>query len=177
MSAARLRVFYALWPEPALQKALASWGTNMQRELGGRLTRAETIHLTLAFVGEVDAGRVDALLEIGAALSGTPFDLPLDRVGCWPHNGVAWAGSAQTPSPLSTLVGELRAELRGAGFPVEDRGFEAHVTLLRKARCGPLKWQPGGPLAWPVRRFVLVRSVLGSQGSTYSELAGWPLQP
>jgi 2'-5' RNA ligase len=176
VSQAQFRVFFALWPEPDLRGALATWGRAMQRELGGRLTRAETIHLTLAFIGEVDAEGLDALRAIGGRLNGAAFDLPIDRVGCWPHNGVAWAGSAATPSAVSALVGDLRDELGREGFRVENRNFETHITLLRKARCAPLRWQPPEPLAWPVRRFVLVRSVLSSEGSTYSELASWPLQ-
>lgn len=175
MSQAQFRVFFALWPEPGLQSALAAWAKVLQRELGGRLTRAGTIHLTLAFVGEVDAKGLDVLRAIGGRSNGATFDLSIDRVGCWPHNGIAWAGSAATPSSLSALVGDLRAQLGREGFCVENRSFEAHITLLRKARCAPLKWQPPESLVWPVRRLVLVRSVLDADGSTYSELGSWLL--
>ncbi len=176
MSEERQRVFFALWPDAVLQNGLARWGRAMQHELGGRLTRTETIHLTLAFIGEVAAGRVGLLQAIGSALSCAAFDLEIDRVGCWPHNGVAWAGSATTPAAVTSLVGDLRGRLRTEGFPVEERNFATHLTLLRKAQCVSLNWRPPEPLTWVVRRFVLVRSVLGTEGSTYSELASWPLR-
>jgi 2'-5' RNA ligase len=172
----RLRVFYALWPDPSLQEALAGWGGLMQRELGGRLTRAEAIHLTLAFIGEIAVDRIPALCAIGERLNSVPVELVFDRVGCWPHNGIAWAGSTATPHSLSDLVADLRSELSVHGFPAESRAFAAHVTLLRKATCVSLQWQPPHPLIWTVRRLVLVRSVPGADGSTYSEVAGWPLQ-
>jgi len=171
----RLRVFYALWPDPSLQDALAGWGRVLQRELGGRLSRAQTIHLTLAFVGEVGIDRLPALCAIGEKANGAAFELAIDRVGCWPHNGIAWAGGTAAPQGLSNLVAALRRKLSVEGFPVEDRAFATHVTLLRKARCASLKWQPPEPLVWAVRRLVLIRSVPGADGSTYGELAGWPL--
>lgn len=158
-----------------MQEALTGWGRAMQHELGGRLTRSETIHLTLAFVGEVSASRILALRNIGEVLNGAAFDLEIDCVGCWAHNGVAWAGSTAAPQGLSNLVTALRDKLNIEGFAVESRAFATHVTLLRKAACAPLKWQPPRPLVWAVRRLVLVRSALGTDGSTYSELASWPL--
>jgi 2'-5' RNA ligase len=176
VSKERLRVFFALWPAPDLQGSLARWGRAMQRELGGRLTRTETIHLTLAFVGEVDSDRLDKLRGIGESVKGVAFDISIDRCGCWQHNGVAWAGSETTPPSLSALVRDLREKLRDEGFPVEERGFATHITLLRKAARGPLKWQPPEALVWVVESFALVRSVLSAEGSTYSELARWPLQ-
>jgi 2'-5' RNA ligase len=172
----RLRVFYALWPAPPLQHALAGWGRCMQRELGGRLTRAETIHLTLAFIGEVASDRIAALRAIGERLNGAAVELVIDRVGCWPHNGIAWAGATATPQPVSGLVTELRRQLSLQGFAVEDRAFAAHVTLLRRATCVSLTWRPPQSIVWAVQRFALVRSVPGADGSTYSELAVWPLQ-
>lgn len=171
----RFRVFYALWPEAELQDTLARWAKSVQRELGGRITRAETIHLTLAFIGEVDAGRLDALHAIGGTVKGAAFDLAIDRVDCFAHNGVAWAGGDKTPDALSSLVLDLREKLWKERFPVENREFTAHITLLRKGKCVPLKWQPAEPLIWRVERFVLVRSILSPEGSTYSELAAWPL--
>lgn len=175
MKEKRLRVFYAFWPDPPLQDALAGWGRLMQRELGGRLTRAETIHLTLAFIGEVANDRVPALCAIGERLNGAANELVIDRVGCWPHNGIAWAGSTATPRSVSDLVADLRSQLSLHDFPVESRAFAAHVTLLRKATCVSLQWQPSQPLVWTLQRLVLVRSVPGTGGSTYSELAAWPM--
>ena len=89
---------------------------------------------------------------------------------------MAWAGSETTPTSLLALVRDLRGKLQDEGFPVEERGFATHITLLRKAARVPFKWQPPEALVWLVERFVLVRSVLNAQGSTYSELASWPLQ-
>ncbi|HWQ39141.1 MAG TPA: RNA 2',3'-cyclic phosphodiesterase [Burkholderiales bacterium] len=170
-----LRLFFALWPGPPLQAALAAWGRRLQRELGGRPTRRENIHLTLAFLGDTEARRLDALRGIGERIDGTAFELTIDRVGCWPHSGVAWAGSREIPDALRSLALRLREKLLQESFPIEQREFAPHITLVRKALCAPLHWQPGEALNWVVDRLVLARSELGPEGSSYSELAGWPL--
>lgn len=53
-----MRLFFALWPSPAAAERLASAATDAAARLGGRPTRLETLHLTLAFLGEVADERV-----------------------------------------------------------------------------------------------------------------------
>ena len=175
MSSALLRLFFALWPDSRTQSQLAEWGRTLALSLGGRLTRAETVHLTLAFIGDTPAARLDELLQIGAELNVPRFDLRFDMLGCFERNGVAWAAPNMTPKPLLDLVAGLHAGLRRAGFPTESRPYQPHVTLLRKARCRPIEWQPRRPLLWKARNIVLVRSDLSSSGADYFTVGKWPL--
>jgi 2'-5' RNA ligase len=48
------------------------------------------------------------------------------------------------------------------------------VTLARKAPRLPALTAVA-PVAWPVRRFVLVESRLEKGGAVYTEVAHWPL--
>lgn len=166
-------MFFALWPEPEVQAALVQHGHELQRGVGGKLTRRESIHLTLAFLGEVDLDRMDEIRGVGARTEFQPFAFAVDTAGCWGHNGVAWLGPRLTPEPLVSLVGSLRGALQESGFRVEQRPYAAHVTVVRKARCRPIDLRLA-PVEWRVDDFVLVRSQLGAEGSRYTVIGRWP---
>jgi 2'-5' RNA ligase len=146
----------------------------MHRVLSGTRTRDDSIHLTLAFVGDVDSVRLAELLAPPAELTVTQFTLTLDRWGCWPHNGVAWVAPSRVPDPLRELAAGMEAWLRDAGFEMDVRPFNPHVTLVRKARCAPLP-DSTPSIGWRVEDFVLVRSALASGGSRYETIGRWPL--
>ncbi|HTS55362.1 MAG TPA: RNA 2',3'-cyclic phosphodiesterase [Burkholderiales bacterium] len=167
------RVFFALWPDPEIQAALAQHGGALQRRMGGKPTRQESIHLTLAFLGDIDLDRMDDVRAIGARAAFQPFAFTIDTAGCWGHNGVAWLGPRATPAPLLSLVGSLEAALLDAGFRVEQRRYAAHVTVVRKARCRPIDLALA-PIEWRVEQFVLVRSELNVEGSRYTAIGRWP---
>ena len=125
-----MRLFFALWPPPETARALGEWARAVQRNTGGRATRDDTIHLTLAFLGEADPAKA----KIAAAcVQSTAFDFPLDVAGYWPHNRIIWVGPQEIPQSLSDLVAQLHPALAAQSFVLESRPFAAHVTLLRKA--------------------------------------------
>src|SRR4030095_9210169 len=97
-------MFFALWPEPDIQAELAKTGRALQGAMGGKPTRQESIHLTLAFLGDVDLDRRGEVLGIGARAAFRPFAFVVDTIGCWGHNGVAWLGARATHGPLPSLV-------------------------------------------------------------------------
>lgn len=134
--------------------------------------RRDTLHVTLAFLGDIPAGRVADAGKVADEVTIEPFDLILDRLGYWRHNRILWAGGV---SPRLTFLAEALAEkLRAAGFVLDERPFQAHVTLLRDARCTAVPALPG-PIVWPVREFVLVESHLSREGSRYEIIGHWPL--
>jgi RNA 2',3'-cyclic 3'-phosphodiesterase len=166
-------MFFALWPEPAVQAGLAQHGRELQRQVGGRPTRQGSIHLTLAFLGDVALDRMEVVGAVGSRAEFEPFSFTLETAGCWGHNGVAWLGPRVTPKPLLSLVASLRGALRENGFRVEERPYAAHVTVVRKARCGPLD-HTVVPVEWRVDEFVLVRSELNAEGARYVVIGRWP---
>lgn len=147
----------------------------MHRVVRGRRTRNDSIHLTLAFVGDVDSVRLAELLAPKAELTVTRFTLTLDCWGCWPRNGIAWVAPSRVPNPLRELTAGMEAWLRDAGFEMDVRPFNPHVTLLRKAQCAPLP-DSTPSIEWQVEDFVLVRSTLAPDGSRYETIGRWPLE-
>jgi 2'-5' RNA ligase len=143
---------------------------------GGKSPRPESIHLTVAFVGDVASDRVAELLRIGetAARAAAPFTLSLDQLGGFRDGGIAWLGAGAVPPDLDQLVRTLNEGLAAQSFRVERRPFKVHVTLARKCRRPPAV-EALAPLAWHVDRLTLVASELRPEGSCYRDLAEWPL--
>lgn len=177
MATETARVFFALWPSAELADDLAGLAGQLAQSCGGRPTRADTVHLTLAFVGEIDAARLPELAAAAQDLALPPFALTLDRLGYWPHNRIVWAGCATPPDRLVELAQALRRRVMAAGFPVDRgrTGFFPHVTLLRKAGQAPVAGVPERPLGWRCQGFVLVRSQLSTSGSHYRVVQHYPL--
>jgi 2'-5' RNA ligase len=162
-----VRLFFALWPPAATVAALAKWAAQAQILTGGKVTRAESIHLTLAFLGEVAEERVGDAIRAGRSVRGARHQLPIEQAKHWSRNDVVWVGPTESPPALAALAQLLRTGLEKEGFAVEARPFAAHVTLIRKAR--PAARLPPLPrAAWPVSEFTLVHSTLSRHGSSYS---------
>ncbi|MFZ0106816.1 MAG: RNA 2',3'-cyclic phosphodiesterase [Thiobacillus sp.] len=168
-----LRLFFALWPDPDTRAALDRTGKWLHRHWEGRRTRPETLHLTLVFLGAVDASRLDELRGLSAQVSAEAFALNFDQAGCWRHNRVGWLGASETPSALAALVSGLQIRLEASFFSFDKRAFVPHITLLRKARCAEAP--ACRPVDWPVDRFVLVESQSTESGVQYRVVGEWPL--
>jgi len=142
----------------------------------GRVMRADTLHLTLAFLGDVGDARLPELGAIGrrVAARAQASTFILDRLGHWAHNRIDWAGCTEMPQPLAALAGDLRGELQIAGLPVEFRPFVPHVTITRK-RAGVTTTLALPPLRVPVDVLLLVESRRQAAGAEYAALERWPL--
>ena len=169
----KARVFFALWPESGVQSSLHRHAGELHRQLGGKLTRQESIHLTLVFLGDVALDRLDEARAAGARAGFEPFNLNIETAGCWTHNRIAWLAPLATPAPLLALVNGLEAALNQAGFNFDVRPYAPHITVLRKARCRSMD-ATLTPVEWRVQDFVLVRSALDSAGSRYRIIGRWP---
>ncbi len=173
MAAATARSFFALWPTPAARDVLAKWAHETQRECGGRATPAEKIHLTLAFLGDVERTRIEGLQAAAQGLAGERFAFTLDQVGYWRHNRIIWAGTTNVPPALIALVSTLEGRLKTLGYPGEERPYAAHITLLRNARRAAPSGPP--PVQWAVDEFTLVESKPAERGTRYVIVGRWPL--
>lgn len=178
-SQSTVRLFFAIWPDREVQQEMAESVQQIGLEslCGGRKTRVENIHLTLVFIGEVDADRVEALRQAASQAEklriGT-FDLVFDSLRYWRHNQIVYASVGNVPQELMHLVNGLQFAVFNAGFALEDRPYAPHVTLVKRASCRALPELPR-PLVWQVREWVLVKSDQTSGRSVYSPVHRWSL--
>lgn len=168
------RLFFALWPEAALQQRLAQAAAALLPHAAGRRVRAENLHCTLVFLGAVDAAQRLCLEDAAALVRAEPFTLTFDRLGYFRRPQVAWLGCTTTPAPLQALVTGLGHGTASCGFAPEQRPYAVHLTVARKLRRDPGRL-PLMPVDWPVRQFALVESVSEPDGAHYRPLRFWDL--
>jgi 2'-5' RNA ligase len=185
------RLFFALWPSQQLQEQMHGLARDLVRSGSARLIPAEKLHLTLAFLGSVDAARQACYEQAADAIRTGPFTLTLDEAGVWRRSGIVWVGTPRTPAPLLDLVRDLSIGLARCGHEPETRPFKVHVTVARNARGhrhaarGRLPESAGVqaaaavraalPFEWAVDDFCLVQSQMLPDGARYQILKRWAL--
>lgn len=192
-----MRLFVAVDLEPSIRQEAFAVGVRLAGVLrraipGGRAdvswVRADNLHLTLRFLGEVEDARAAALAErFTQPLALAPFDIELGGVGVFPAAGsprVIWIDVTQGREALVSLARQVEDRLEAWGCGRDTRPFQAHLTL---GRCRqPLGPQAPGLLVGTAARsigrsrvdhVVLFESRLGSGPATYLVKARTPLVP
>lgn len=169
-----LRLYYALWPSRAVAERLVEHAAILQAAVGGRVTRVHSVHLTLAFLGDVAEARLAELLAPPATIATDRFALDIDRIGVWHHNGIGWVAPSVTPVALAELQERLSDWLESIGFALEKRAFKPHVTLVRKC-TGSADTAAVEPIGWAVDEYVLVQSKQSEAGIRYEIVGRFPL--
>jgi 2'-5' RNA ligase len=138
----QIRSFVAIELGDDLKKGL----TETQELLKGRgiadlvrWVKPGGIHLTLKFLGNVPADRIN---EIVVAISQgshgiRPFALSFGGLGCFPspsRPNVIWIGVDGDTETLTRLQGSIEDLLSVLGYPPEKRKYTPHLTLGRVAR-------------------------------------------
>lgn len=172
--AERERLFFALWPTSRQQRDWAALAQQLLPPDRGRLLPPQNLHLTLLYLGELDAETRQALAAKVDTIHAPGFELRLERFGHWRRPQVLWWGPRDTPGVLQQLVEDLRRAARACGLEVESRPYQAHLTLARKVRRNPGRLQ-AEPQTWSVNAFVLARSSLLPEGAHYDILRRWQL--
>jgi len=99
-----------------------------------RWVRPENLHVTLKFIGNVDAGKLEAIRAVlGEVRTGGDVELRFRGVGFFPNEKrprVLWAGIAASPN-LAPLAAEIDARLEKLGIARETREYAPHLTLAR----------------------------------------------
>ena len=191
------RVFVALDLPAADKQALAAAiaGLGAAIPSGVRWVNPAGIHLTLKFLGNIDAGMIPQLLEaIGggvAAFNEPSFPLRLSSLGVFPNlrePRVLWAGVAGDLAALGRLQTGVDQAIAGLGFAREGRPFRPHLTLGRVRDGTPpaTRREIGQTLAaanlatgdsWLPDQVHLIRSNRTPQGAIYTSLGSRPLPP
>lgn len=99
-----------------------------------RWVPAENLHVTLKFIGNVDAGKLETIRAVlGEVGSDGEVELRFRGVGFFPNEKrprVLWAGIAASPN-LAPLAARIDALLEKLGIARETREYAPHLTLAR----------------------------------------------
>jgi RNA 2',3'-cyclic 3'-phosphodiesterase len=168
-----MRLFIAIEPPDDLKKALGKLRVDVP---GARWVPTEQLHLTLAFLGEVDEKTAGELSERLALIHTPPFNLRFSGTGCFPNRHrprVLWVGLGPQPR-LTHLADRVHGTVLACGIPQEERPFSPHITLARLTFPPPreidafldqsnkLKFPP-----FPVRGITLFQSCLTPNGAVH----------
>ncbi|MEO8409348.1 MAG: RNA 2',3'-cyclic phosphodiesterase [Propionivibrio sp.] len=176
-----MSTFFALKPPPDIAGQLVAMARDHADRYGGRATSFETVHLTLAFLGEFPAPRVDELIAVASGVRASSFDLRVDRLGYWSHNQLLWAGSVSSPPALMTLAARLEITLAAGNCWIagarDGHPFAPHITLVRKLATpvAPTPLATNDRIVWPCASFVLVRSLRTDAATLHETLAEFTL--
>lgn len=162
------RLFFALCPDDAARRLLAS----LRPPEGARAVHADDLHLTLRFLGSLDAAAEARALEAAEECGGTSVSPVLDRLEVWARSRVLCATFGGASDPVAPLARRLEDALGARGFTPPDRPFRSHVTLARGVPAADaLLPRPIGPISWCSRAFVLLESRPGDARPRYSRRA------
>lgn len=193
MSKKPWRLFVGAFPPPGLALSLESAIDEWKKKIPSRSVKwvgRENIHLTLCFLGNVDASRVLALTEnLEEALA--THDrclLTISGLGVFPNSKrprVLWAAAAGEVGKLFAIQKSVSSACAPFMASVDEKPFAAHVTIARvkdpdrEAKCDlqrVINSEVDRAFGdWLIEEVLLVRSEVGGNGSTYSTLASFSL--
>lgn len=194
------RTFIALDMHASVQQALGLVIERFAQALPRlSLVDAAAVHLTLAFLGEIEDDRLALAMEATrtATQNFPAFDYRLTAPGIFgtpQQPRVIWMGIEDPPlaqlhgSPLQRLHQTLNRELERRGFETEKRPFSPHLTLARVKR--PLtpaeqqtlqrqlhsKQEQATSTLYHATHLNVMKSELSRAGAKYTVLEACPLQ-
>jgi len=169
------RLFFGLRPDDHVRRAIQAFARTLPPGASGRLVAEKNTHITLAFLGSVDAPTGDCVRSAAASVRAAPFSLCLDTLGWWQKPRVAFLAPSSLPDELSRLAASLQGLCRDCGVAMPDRPYRPHLTLARKVNQRPPDL-PVPPIRWDIREFCLLESSTRPEGVEYQVRAGWPLK-
>jgi 2'-5' RNA ligase len=143
-----VRLFVAVEIGPEVRRAASRVIEELKRRTGQSAPRArvtwvkpEHLHITVRFIGHVDAVFSERLLAaLERPLEVPAFPLAIEGTGTFPPKRpprVIWAGLTQGLDRLHAVEREVRVRFEGLIDAADDRGYHPHLTLGRvKAPAG-----------------------------------------
>jgi RNA 2',3'-cyclic 3'-phosphodiesterase len=169
-----VRLFVAVYPPPGAVEHLSGYAAGLRAvRAGARLTRAQSWHVTLAFLADLPEPQVPVLVAAVDLAAGTapPLRLSMSGGGSFGHGqrAVLWAGLAGQVPELLELAAALRRALGRSRLPYDRKPVRPHLTLARPGRHVPpddlaadkaTLGEYQGP-EWTATHLTLVESHLG----------------
>ena len=193
-----MRLFIALDLDLSIRRRIAQFMDGVRGFApDARWVSAESLHITLKFIGEWPAERLDELKRTLAEVRGQPAEITFSGTGFFPTSKSArvfWVGIQAGPE-LASLADAVDAATSALGIEKEQRGFTPHLTLARTGSGRPQRVSsdranPGfrrlqeklAAVPAPTfgtmspREFFLYESKLSPKGAEYSKLESFRLE-
>ena len=192
-----MRLFVALDIDSTIRERIARFLDGVcEFAPEARWVRAESLHLTLKFIGEQPDRKLDAIMQSLAGIHSAAATLNFHGYGFFPtarSARVFWIG-VDADEHLAKLAGLVEEALEPLSIKPEGRAFSPHLTLARGKSAAPQRRSDDRPnrafqrlqeklSALPppefgtmtAREFFLYQSKLSPAGSQYTQLQRFPL--
>jgi 2'-5' RNA ligase len=156
---------------------------------GLKFVDPEQAHVTLEFLGDTEADRIDDLVaELKRAVTDSgvePFTADFEGLDVFPsldYVSVVWLGVGAGSEELTRLHEAIERRTTAMGFEQDEHDFTPHVTLARMDHAGGKELvqdvvRERNPSAGELRvdEIRLTESVLTDSGPEYSTVTAIPL--
>ena len=193
-----MRLFVALDLDEEIRRRIALYLQGLSGFAPeARWAAAESLHVTLKFIGEQPEEQIPALQEALASVQAKPISLALRDYGFFPTARaprVFWLG-IEANEDLPNLAAQVDIALAALAIPREEHAFTPHLTLARSGSGAPRMRREEKSISrferlqkqlaavptpdfgtMTAREFFLYRSQLSPKGSRYTKLASFPLR-
>jgi 2'-5' RNA ligase len=190
-----MRLFIALDIDDAIREGIARFAEGIQGFApDARWVRAESMHITLKFIGEKPPEVAEEIKTSLATIQAPAIEMQFRGYGFFPSAKAArvfWVG-IEASSSLASLAATVDDRMAALAIPKEEHAFSPHLTLARgPGGSGSPRWRKGdrpnrafqhlqeklAALPAPdfgtmtAREFFLYQSELSPKGSKYTKLA------
>ena len=155
-----MRLFIAIcFNEESRLKVLQIQNILQSIAMKGRFIREAHLHLTVAFLGEVDTKKVDCVKDVMDSISIQPFTITFHNMGFFKRTGgdIWWIGAKENES-IQALYKQLYMFLVKKNFLLPERPFIPHLTIAREVVLKEEVSIPICPFSCPVSAFYLMKS-------------------
>jgi len=193
-----MRLFVAVDINPEIRGQIAQFMDGV-REFApdARWVAAESLHITLKFIGQWPPENLEDLKRALAGVRGQPSEITFSGTDFFPTPKAArvfWIGIQAGPE-LALLAGAVDSATSALGIESEKRAFAPHLTLARTGSGRPQRMSsdrvnsgfrrlqeklavmpaPAFGTMSP-REFFLYESKLLPRGAVYTKLVSFPLE-
>lgn len=169
-----MRAFIALQLPTRFLDETAGLSRCLSAQIKGRYMPRQNLHITLAFLGDIDESQAQNAVTALDCVSGLFASIPLQSDGLGKfgrkNDATLWMGIGPKDD-LAALANAVRSELTNRGVPFDDKPFVGHITLARRAKVTEADF---ASLPFPnpdtASTITLFKSELSSEGATYKAL-------
>ena len=161
-----MRLFIAIdFPGNIKKDLLSSADILREASIKGSFSVKENFHITLAFLGEVNKERLGDLKHIMDGITLAAYPITTGHFGRKKgKDGDLYYRTVSVPESLQKMRERLADRLKTAGFELDEKPFNAHITIgrrvLLKEGCTTVMLSEKVPdIGYTVSEIILMESV------------------
>jgi RNA 2',3'-cyclic 3'-phosphodiesterase len=170
-----MRLFFALLPDATALNKLCQVAAVVGQGASLRRVPSENLHVTLAFIGDIDGATLSSVRDAAAAANVPCGAVSFSRCEYWPKSRVVVAAGGAVAPEIAELATQLQSpEVTHRAKAIRESVWLPHVTLARNVSQPPVL-QAISPIEWIASSFALMSSERRDGRSVYTVVDTYPL--